>query len=77
MNESNAYRALAFSTAPVGGLLVVLGWIAGGGGLVIQVTPAVTLLLIGGVSLMALGPWLVLSRYRIILRRRRSNEAEE
>ncbi len=74
VTESNAYWGLAFSMAPVGGLLVVLGWMAGGGGLAIELNVLPGSLILLGVGLMAVGPWLVLFRYRTILRRRRAKE---
>ncbi len=77
MNESSAYRWLAVSMLPIGLILVLLGWIAGGGGLIITMGAVSGSLIMLGTGLVAIGPWLVLLRYQTILRRRRSREAEE
>ncbi len=71
MNESNTYRALAMSTAVFGGFLMLLGWIAGGGGLIIRMNVLSASFLVGGAALMAFGPWFVLFHYQDILRGRR------
>ncbi len=71
MNESDVYRTLAVSMLPFGGLLIILGWLMGGGGSIIELNVVSGSLVIGGAALATLGPWMVLLRYRTILRRRR------
>ncbi len=74
MDLSNAYRALAMSVAVLGGLLIFLGWIAGGGGFVLQMNAVSVSLLIGGVGMIGFGPWFILFHYQTILRRQRAEE---